>query len=338
MGDDFAERVLAWYRRHGRQGLPWQVRDPYVRWLSEVMLQQTTVTAARPYFERFLAAFPTVQALARASQDEVLAQWAGLGYYARARNLHAAAQLIVARHGGGFPRRVEDWVALPGIGPSTASAIVAFAFDVQAPILDANVRRVLSRYHGIKGADAGASRALWAHARAHTPARDVSAYTQAIMDLGALVCRKAPRCAACPIAAGCAFDGKDPPAARRARPERAVFWAVLHDPGRGVLLARRPASGIWGGLWSLPEAPVLNDLPAVLEALGLTGRLGPPSAPIHHAFTHFRLTITPVPVVAAAPGPGVAENRDVVWYKGEGPAPGVPAPVRRLLNRLLEAP
>ncbi len=334
--DEFATKVLAWYRCHGRRGLPWQVRDPYVRWLAEVMLQQTTVTAVIPYFQRFMAAFPSVQALARASQDEVLAQWAGLGYYARARHLHAAARLIVERYAEGFPRTAEAWAALPGVGPSTAAAIVAFAFEVPAPILDANVRRVLSRYHAVTGRDGRAQRKLWAHARDHTPALDVAAYTQAIMDLGALVCRKAPDCAVCPVAQDCAFEGEDTPPVRRPRPERAVFMAVIQDPDRGVLLVRRPPHGIWGGLWSLPESAEHTSLPAVVAALGLAGRLGTACAPIHHDFTHFRLSITPVPIEQISQRHDVAKWRDAMWYKGGGPGPGMPAPIRRLLTHYLE--
>ncbi|MHB1607816.1 MAG: A/G-specific adenine glycosylase [Acidiferrobacter thiooxydans] len=336
--DEFALKVLAWYRRHGRHDLPWQVPDPYVRWLAEVMLQQTTVTAVIPYFQRFLAAFPSVRALAQASQDEVLAQWAGLGYYARARHLHAAARAIIAHYGDGFPRTADAWAALPGVGPSTAAAIVAFAFGVPAPILDANVRRVLSRYHAVSGRDTRALRTLWTHARDHTPTHEVAAYTQAIMDLGALVCRKAPDCAACPVAAGCAYEGEDAPAVRRARPERAAFMAVIRDPARGVLLVRRPSHGIWGGLWSLPESVELDDLPAVVAALGVDGRMGTACAPVHHTFTHFRLTITPIPVEGVSQAFGVAERHDVMWYKGGGSGPGMPAPIRRLLNQFLEVP
>jgi A/G-specific adenine glycosylase len=336
--DDFARRLLAWYRRHGRHDLPWQVGDPYARWLAEVMLQQTTVTAVIPYFQRFMNAFPTVQALARASQDEVLVHWAGLGYYARARNLHAAARRITEQYAGDFPRTAEAWAALPGVGPSTAAAIVAFAFGIPAPILDANARRVLARYHAVSGRDARALRELWMHARDHTPTREAAAYTQAIMDLGALVCRKTPDCAACPVAAGCAFEGEDTPVMRRARPERAVFMAVIRDPQRGFLLVRRPPHGVWGGLWSLPESAELKDLPAAVTALGLEPRLGTAAAPIRHVFTHFRLTITPIPVEGASQGCGVAERGDVMWYKGRGPGPGMPAPIRRLLNQFLEVP
>ncbi len=335
--DHFSAKVLAWYRDHGRHDLPWQIPDPYARWLAEVMLQQTTVSAVVPYYHRFLSAFPSVQALAQASLDEVLASWSGLGYYARARNLHAAARLLMERHAGVFPRTADEWAALPGIGPSTAAAIVAFAFDVQAAILDANVRRVLSRYHGVAGRDAKTERLLWGHARAHTPADQVAAYTQAIMDLGALVCRKTPDCSACPLADGCSFDGEEAPPRRPPKPERAVYMAVIVEPERGILLVRRPPRGIWGGLWSLPESAALASLPAAVQALGIEGDMGEPHPPLWHVFTHFRLSITPVRVGRVSRGHGVAEGGDAMWYKGGTPGPGMPAPVRRLVNQFLEA-
>ncbi|MHB8253981.1 MAG: A/G-specific adenine glycosylase [Acidiferrobacter sp.] len=336
MGDNFSAALLAWYPLHGRHHLPWQVGDPYLRWLAEIMLQQTTVATVIPYFERFRVRFPTVQALAAAPLDDVLALWAGLGYYARARNLHASARLVVSRHGGFFPQTLPELTALPGIGPSTAGAILAFAFGVSAPILDANVRRVLGRYHGLKGRDAATIKQLWAAAGAHTPSHHVAQYTQAIMDLGALVCGRTPNCDACPVAAGCAYDGEDTPTVKRLKPERAVVMAVVQSIADGVLLMRRPPHGVWGGLWSLPECPSLADLPQYLESLGVEGRPGAPCPPLRHVFTHFALSITPVPVVLGSLSCRVSENRDMMWYKGRGATPGMPAPVRRLLNHLLE--
>ncbi|MHB1512121.1 MAG: A/G-specific adenine glycosylase [Acidiferrobacter sp.] len=334
--DGFSAKVLAWYRHHGRHDLPWQVADPYARWLAEVMLQQTTVTAVVPYYERFMRRFPSVQALAQASLDDVLALWSGLGYYARARNLHAAARLLMDRHSGVFPRTADEWAALPGIGPSTAAAIVAFAFNIPAAILDANVRRVLSRYHGVRGRDAPTERLLWSHARTHTPTRRVADYTQAIMDLGALVCRKTPDCPACPLADDCAFDGEEVPFRRPAKPERTVYMAVIAAPDQGILLVRRPPRGIWGGLWSLPESAALAALPAAIRDLGFEGEMGDPYPPIWHVFTHFRLSINPVRVLGASRRAAVAEGCDAMWYKGALPGPGMPAPVRRLINQFLE--
>lgn len=333
---NFTSRVLAWYKRHGRHDLPWQLPDPYLRWLAEIMLQQTTVTAARPYFERFRARFPSLEALARAPLDEVLALWSGLGYYARARNLHASARLVMERHEGRFPQTLPELLALPGIGVSTAGAILAFAFGIPAPILDANVRRVLSRYHGITGRDAKATRRLWDYARAYTPTHDVADYTQAIMDLGALVCRRIPQCAICPLASDCRFTGEETSAARRVRPERSVVMALVYRTNGELLLVRRPAHGVWGGLWSLPECPALSDLPPYLAALGLEGTPGAAQPSLRHVFSHFALSITPVPVFLATSGTCVSENRDMMWHSRGAAQPGMPAPVRRLVNQFLE--
>ncbi len=335
MADDaFARTLLAWHARHGRHDLPWQTPDPYKRWLAEVMLQQTTVAAAIPYFTRFTERFPDVATLAAASLDDVLALWAGLGYYARARNLHASARLIMTRHGGAFPRTLAAWTALPGIGPSTAGAIVAFAFGVRAPILDANARRVLRRFHGIEGQGTLVTQRLWEHARAHLPRTRIAAYTQAIMDLGALVCRARPNCPVCPLAATCAFEGEAPAVSARTRPERqAVMMLVHRRRGREVLLLRRPPKGIWGGLWSLPECAVLSDVPTRLTELGIDGLVGAPGTPLRHVFTHFALTITPVPVALRPRSCRARANGDIMWHPGGAPAPGVPAPVKRLLNQ-----
>lgn len=333
---NFTGRVLAWYKRYGRHDLPWQLPDPYLRWLAEIMLQQTTVTAARPYFERFRARFPSLEALARAPLDDVLALWSGLGYYARARNLHASARLVMERHQGRFPQTLPELLALPGIGVSTAGAILAFAFGVPAPILDANVRRVLSRYHGITDRDAEATRRLWDYARAYTPNHEVADYTQAIMDLGALVCRRTPQCSICPLISDCRFTGEEAPPARRVRPERSVVMALIYQTNGELLLIRRPAQGVWGGLWSLPECPALSDLHPYLASLGLEGTPGAAQAPLRHVFTHFALSITPVPVVLATAGTRVSENRDMMWHRRGAAEPGMPAPVRRLVNQFLE--
>jgi len=334
---DFAGRLLRWFEREGRHDLPWQVTDPYIRWLAEIMLQQTTVTAVIPYFLRFVARFPSIEVLAQAPLDDVLALWAGLGYYARARNLHATAQRVLSHHGAVFPHTFPELIALPGIGPSTAGAIQAFAFGLPAPILDANVRRVLSRYHAVTGRDAEATRTLWAHARAHTPAVDVASYTQAIMDLGALVCRKIPECARCPVAAGCLYDGTEVPLLKKpAKPERATVMAIIQNPLGEVLLMRRPPAGVWGGLWSLPECPTLADLPALLTQLGLDGRPAAPRPGVRQVFTHFILSITPVPIALDMMVPRVAEDEQRMWYKRPRTLPGMPAAVSRLLNQEME--
>ena len=335
-----APRLLAWFDRHGRHDLPWQ-RDatPYRVWVSEVMLQQTQVETVIPYFARFLARFPEVAALAAASQDQVLALWAGLGYYARGRNLHRAAQVIVERHGGALPDSLEELIALPGIGRSTAGAILSLGFGKRAPILDGNVKRVLSRVFAVREAAASTegSARLWALAEANTPRTRVAAYTQAIMDLGATVCTRAsPACDRCPLADGCVAREEglvDKLPARRVRAprrlERTQMVFVLHA-GR-ILLSRRPAEGIWGGLWSPPEFPDERRARRWWRS-----RFGTQAAKcrrlpaFRHAFTHFDLDIEPWVIElrrARAPGP------DAVWQDLDGArAIGVPAPVSRLMK------
>jgi A/G-specific adenine glycosylase len=304
----FADKLVAWQRRAGRHELPWQgTRDPYRIWLSEVMLQQTQVGAVIPYYERFLEKYPTVKSLARANQEEVLQLWSGLGYYARGRNLHAAAKAI-ARNG--FP---EDLASLPGVGRSTAAAIAVFAFGRRAAILDGNARRVLARVFGVP--EPG-----WDLAERELPEKDVAAYTQALMDLGATVCTRKPRCEACPVSGMCVARktkriAQFPPRkAKPAVPQRSTTWLVLRHGGE-VLLQKRPADGIWGGLWCFPQA---------------SGKVkGTKLAPIEHGFTHFRLRIHPVlREVRAKTGNGLW--MDIADAQGAA----VPAPVRRLLSRL----
>ena len=277
----FARRLVAWQRTHGRHDLPWQrTRDPYRIWLSEIMLQQTQVATVIPYYERFLAAFPDVRALAAASEDRVLEHWSGLGYYRRAHHLHAAAKAIVAEHRGAFPRDVDTLATLPGIGRTTASAIAAFAFGARAAILDGNVKRVLARHRGIAGYP-GAPKTrgqLWRIADSLLPERDIETYTQALMDLGATICtRSAPRCGDCPVAGDCVARIEEriatlpSPRPRKALPQRAVRALVIERAGT-ILFEKRPAAGIWGGLWSLPEAGVEADvcraLPRALRSDG----------------------------------------------------------------------
>ena len=317
---EFAASLITWQRRHGRHGLPWQGgHDPYRVWLAEVMLQQTQVAAVIPYYQRFLARFPDLEALAAASQDEVLRLWSGLGYYARGRNLHAAARVVAAR--GGFPRTAEGLAALPGIGRSTAAAIAVFAFGRRAAILDGNVKRVLARRFGIDG-----DKAQWPLAESLLPARGLRAYTQALMDLGATVCTRAhPACERCPVAARCIARreqriGELP--ARRARrplPLRRATWYVLLRAGR-VLLERRPGAGLWGGLWTFPERRP--------RGLGKLRRL----APLEHGFTHFRLRAQPLLGAGHKAAPGQA------WLDLEAAVgAAVPAPVRSVLKGLLAA-
>jgi A/G-specific adenine glycosylase len=328
----FAARLLAWFERHGRHDLPWQhPRDPYRIWVAEVMLQQTQVATVIPYFQRFAAALPDVNALAAASEDRVLALWSGLGYYRRARSLHAAAKRIVADHGGRFPEDIDSLLALPGIGRSTAGAILAQAFGQRHPILDGNVKRVLARHRGIEGwpGDAAVERRLWHEAEALTPAQRVEDYTQAIMDLGATVCtRGRPRCGACPLAADCVALAANrvaelpAPRPRRALPTRDTLLLLEHDEAGRVRLVKRPASGVWPSLWSLPELPCA---PSGTRTL----------AGFEHTFTHFRLraalALRPLgdrQVADAAP------ERLVGREDIEGIA--LPAPVRSRLIRFWE--
>jgi A/G-specific adenine glycosylase len=315
----FPERIIAWQRRHGRSGLPWQgTRDPYRVWLSEVMLQQTQVAAVIPYYERFLREYPTVEALAAAQEDDVLRLWSGLGYYARGRNLLLAAREVARL--GAFPNTLESIGELAGIGRSTAAAIAVFAFGRRAAILDGNVKRVLSRVYSIEK-----EASLWPLAERLLPKKDLETYTQALMDLGSLVCtRSAPKCEACPVAAQCIArrEGRihelPAPRARKALPTRRATWFVfIHDGA--VLLERRPSRGLWGGLWTFPESKVLKSANAAKLA------------PIAHGFTHFRLLAQPLVhrlrKRVESPGRFWLELADAVHA-------AVPAPVRTVLKSL----
>jgi A/G-specific adenine glycosylase len=348
--DRFATRLLAWFERHGRRDLPWQRdRSPYRVWVSEVMLQQTRVATVIPYFERFTGRFPGVRALADAPLDPVLALWSGLGYYARARNLHRAAGIVRDRHAGVVPDQIEALAALPGVGRSTAGAILALALGQRYAILDGNVRRVLARYHSVDGwpGTASVGRALWAHAERHTPTERVADYTQAIMDLGATLCtRTHPRCADCPIAEDCqahqAGEAHRYPSPRPARalPTRTILWVVARRPSGDVLLERRPVAGVWGGLWSLPECPVGAEVAGWCQArLGVLPERLETWPETRHTFSHFHLVATPVVATVRDPSPGVLEADAALWYKpGEPPGGGLAAPVARLLDRLAQDP
>jgi A/G-specific adenine glycosylase len=341
-----AAPLLAWQRHAGRHDLPWQrERTPYRVWVSEIMLQQTQVSTVIPYYQRFMARFPDVTALADGAVDEVLHLWSGLGYYARARNLKHAAVRIRDQFAGEFPRTFADVAALPGIGRSTAGAILALACGERHAILDGNARRVLARYFGVEGgpADAAVLKLLWRLAEEQTPHEHVAAYTQAIMDLGATVCvRRNPRCAECPLAAGCSArrSGRqhEIPAPRRAaaRGRRSVFMVVaLRDSGE-VLLERRPESGVWGGLWCLPEftsAGAATDF--IREALEAHHPQPQALDRLEHGFTHFDLSITPL-LVHCGPGQaGVGEAGASLWYNIRSPARvGLPAPITTLLSGL----
>ena len=338
----FARKLIRWQRRHGRHDLPWQdTLDPYRIWLSEVMLQQTRVDAVIPYYERFLGRFPDVRALARAPEGEVLRVWSGLGYYARARNLHAASRLIVQVHGGRFPRSPEALAALPGVGRSTAAAIAVFAFGGRAAILDGNVRRVLARCFGIEGfpGSPAIARRLWSLAESLLPVRSIRGYTQGLMDLGAAVCvRTRPRCEICPLAAECVaarqgrVDRIPAPRPKRAVPVRNARWLLLVHRGR-VLMEHRPSSGLWGGLWTFPQAGRC-DARSIRRSLGCEIASMRRLPLLEHGFTHFRLRVRPFlfEVRDAAPNSRSSERH---WLGiSEAARSAVPAPVKKLLLEL----
>lgn len=347
MTERFAAELLHWYDRAGRHDLPWQTEpSPYRVWVSEIMLQQTQVATVIPYFHRFVARFPDVAALAAAPLDEVLHHWSGLGYYARARNLHEAAQLIVARHAGCFPESLAAACELPGIGRSTAGAILALALGQRHAILDGNVKRVLARWYAVSGwpGERAVERQMWALAERHTPAARVRDYTQAIMDLGATVCRRGqPACGHCPVAAACEArrlgrQAEFPaPRPRRSRPLRHARMLLLSDPDGALLLEQRPPQGIWGGLWCPPELGDESPMEWGLRALGTDIEPAEPLAPIRHGFTHFELEIEAVPAQVAGVSAALMETGRWVWYNARSPLKlGLAAVVRRLIEARAE--
>ncbi len=357
----FADALVDWQRRAGRHDLPWQrTRDPYRIWVSEIMLQQTQVSTVLGYYARFLASYPDVAALAAAPIDDVLRHWSGLGYYSRARNLHAAARAVVERHGGAFPTDPDALEALPGIGRSTAAAIAAFARGTRVPILDGNVKRVLCRVFGVEGfpGERAVEQRLWTLAAREMPEPGegrVETYTQALMDLGATVCvRVRPRCDACPVADRCTAratgrtDALPSPRPARAVGTRGAHWALVRA-GDAVLLERRAATGLWGGLWSLPEiaSPQASVTPDAVDARAAAAwartRLGvvvatadvAPLGDVRHAFTHFRLRarVWSLPLGRTVPAP---EGHLWLAFAEVADAP-LPRPVKSLLAGLARA-
>lgn len=340
-----SRRLLAWYDNHGRKTLPWKrKRDPYRIWVSEIMLQQTQVATVIPYFQRFIARFPHLRALARADLDEVLHHWTGLGYYARARNLHKAARQIVKEHGGVFPQTWEALTELPGIGRSTAGAILALAFDRRHAILDGNVKRVLARYCAIDTPinKRETEQRLWQLAEKHTPRKRVADYTQAIMDLGATVCTRAsPQCAKCPLRKTCRACQLGAPtdypvrAAARTSPIKATSMLMIRDRRGRVLLTRRPPVGLWGGLWGFPECTDGNARRWCRKELGLDVQTDAPWPVLRHSFSHFHLDITPIPALLVGGTDQTMENAETVWYNVRRPdRRGFSAPVKYLLEQL----
>jgi len=340
----FATRLIRWQPRHGRHDLPWQAtRDPYRIWLSEVMLQQTRVATVIPYYRRFLARFPDLASLARASLDEVLMLWSGLGYYSRARNLHAAAAMLVEAHGGRFPREREAIETLPGIGRSTAAAIAVFAFGAREAILDGNVKRVLARHFAVRGvpAEKRTENRLWKIAEALLPSRNIQSYTQALMDLGADLCaRSRPACGKCPLKKSCRANASGNADAyprsrpRKALPARTTSMLLLLREGE-VLLEKRPPAGIWGGLWCFPEIPSGEDArDYCFRRWGARVAGVAQLPPLRHGFTHFTLNIIPVVCRASPASSFVSEPGQVSLPLEDAAEAAVPAPVKRLLAGL----
>ena len=341
---DFSARVIAWQKRRGRHDLPWQnTRDPYRIWLSEIMLQQTQVATVIPYFARFLASFPTLRELARASEDHVLALWSGLGYYSRGRNLLRAAQIIEEKFGGEFPRSIDDILALPGIGLSTAAAISAFAFGERQAILDGNVKRVFARYFGIAGfpGEKKVESKLWSVANEVLPQNNIEAYTQGLMDLGATIClRSRPLCVACPVENSCVAKRQgrieELPARRPKKtvPKKSTTMLIITHAGE-VLLEKRPPTGVWAGMWCFPELTNGTSARDVCrERFGLETKKPKPWNVLQHGFTHFKLSITPQPICVLTKSSRAAEP-GVIWLSiDDALAAAIPKPVRTLLTKL----
>jgi A/G-specific adenine glycosylase len=347
----FTAALLRWFDVHGRHNLPWQVGPtPYRVWVSEVMLQQTQVATVIPFYERFMDRFPTVQALAAAPADEVMHLWTGLGYYARARNLQACAKVLVVDHGGQFPDSLGAVMELPGIGRSTAGAILALSRGKRHPILDGNVKRVLTRVFGIDGDPSSAAviEKLWVQAEECTPTERVGAYTQAIMDLGATLCtRSRPACTVCPMNAFCVaaregrqteLPGRKQKRSRGAR-EAILLIAETEVTGtRAILLERRPSPGIWGGLWSPPQFESQEEALAWCrrELVEMDEGCSETLPVIHHAFTHFDLQLHPLRVRCES-ACAVREGNERLWYSlSAPPRVGLPQPIRSLFDRLAQ--
>jgi A/G-specific adenine glycosylase len=342
----FSGRVLAWFKRHGRKQLPWQhPKDPYRVWISEIMLQQTQVATVTAYFNRFMAVFPDLTALAAADTDQVMHHWSGLGYYARARNLHRCAKLVMEQHQGSLPSDLETLQGLPGIGRSTAGAIRSLAFGQFAAILDGNVKRVLTRYFAIDGwpGEAAVSKRLWDVSEALTPRRNTADYNQAMMDLGAMVCvRRKPLCHCCPLAEDCRafatgdvarYPGSKP---KKERPVRKTQMLLLRNDEDGILLQQRPPTGIWGGLWSLPECSPGQQIDEwCAQNLGLKVKQVHCLPSRRHSFTHFHLDITPVLLQVEKPRKAVMDESSLVWYNLSQPKDlGLAAPVSLILREI----
>lgn len=325
--NDFNTRVLDWFHQHGRKDLPWQTnKTPYRVWISEIMLQQTQVKTVIPYYQNFMASFPTIKALANADEDTVLHHWTGLGYYARARNLHKAAKKIESEFNGDFPTAIEDVISLPGIGRSTAGAILSISKHQHHAILDGNVKRVLSRFYTVTGHNGQAAyeKLLWPIAEKLTPKEDVASYTQAMMDLGATCCtRSKPDCQHCPVSSSCLafadnlqsqFPNKKP---KKKIPEKNTIM-VIPKCGDNIYMEKRPPTGIWGGLWCFKECQEKNEIPNLLTSLNLTAKNNSDFIELpefRHTFSHFHLDITAI-IVECEQGKQteIQQNSQQQWY------------------------
>lgn len=343
---DFSDNILQWFEQHGRHDLPWQKNPtPYRVWISEIMLQQTQVATVIPYFRRFMERFPTVEDLANAKTDQVLHLWTGLGYYARARNLHKAAHCVVSDYGGEFPHSVEALENLPGIGRSTAGAIAALSMNIRAPILDGNVKRVLTRFHSVEGwpEQTAVKNKLWQIAEESTPEKKVAAYTQAIMDLGATVCsRSSPLCDECPLNKKCSafnsdnveqFPGKKP---RKQIPVKSVVMFIFQNELGEIYLEKRPPQGIWGSLYSFPErAKEYSEIENVSVSSFSLSDQRKPLEPLRHTFSHYHLDIEPQLIAVKKNSNEIAESDRWLWYPLDHSLEvGLAAPVKKLLSNL----
>lgn len=344
MSANFAFTLLNWFDTHGRKNLPWQKDiSPYRVWISEIMLQQTQVATVIPYFEKFMTAFPTVTLLAQADLDQVLHLWTGLGYYARARNIHKTAKIIVNEYDEFFPNEFDEMIKLPGIGRSTAGAILSIAFNTPFPILDGNVKRVLSRYHAIEGFtnDKDVIDKLWTLASEYTPTRRCGDYTQAIMDLGATVCtRSKPACEDCPVRLTCVAYGEDRTAdfpqsrPRQKLPIRETQFLILQNEQNEILLEKRPLIGIWGGLWGFPEfkaQEIAQYCQQKFECEVVSHKIGDL---LRHTFTHFHLDITPIYVNVKNMTQKVMDDLAIWCQPADLPKIGLPKPVLKLLSNV----
>ncbi|MFW2440673.1 MAG: A/G-specific adenine glycosylase [Arenicellales bacterium] len=337
-------RLLDWHKYHGRHDLPWQVRgDPYPVWISEIMLQQTQVTTVIPYFNQFMSQFPSLQNLADAELDRVLHLWSGLGYYARARNLHKTAKIIADELRGQFPEEISELVALPGIGKSTAGAILAQSFGQRHPILDGNVKRVLSRYYRLEGwpGHRQTENKLWQLSDKITPSGNVADYTQAIMDLGATVCtRSKPACSQCPWKNTCQsllnnevsiYPHKRP---KKTLPVKTTTFLLLKNEQGEIYLTQRPPSGIWGGLWCLPELHHRTDTEWCKKNFPADIATEPPLPAVRHTFSHHHLDFTVIPAtVKGNHQAGIRETAPAIWYNPDKPAKlGLAAPIKKIIH------